>query len=40
MIITSKALAITRIFNNEPGSIEVHGKMLEEKVGLYALRVY
>ncbi len=39
LAITKKAMAITRIAESEDGSIEIRGKMLEEKVGIYAVRL-
>ncbi|EGR31482.1 hypothetical protein IMG5_108430 [Ichthyophthirius multifiliis] len=39
LIITEKALCIQKIHEPEPNKLEIYGKMLQEDLGIYAIRV-
>lgn len=39
MAIAKRALAITRVSDGENGCLEIRGKVLEEKQGLYSVKV-
>eukprot|EP00825_Cyclidium_porcatum_P034120 TRINITY_DN3598_c0_g1_i2.p1 TRINITY_DN3598_c0_g1~~TRINITY_DN3598_c0_g1_i2.p1 ORF type:complete len:604 (+),score=153.65 TRINITY_DN3598_c0_g1_i2:143-1954(+) len=39
LIISERKLSITRISEVQKNSIEIHGKMLEEKIGIFAIKV-
>lgn len=39
LIISERSLSITRISEVQKNSVEVHGKMIEEKIGIFAIKV-
>ena len=40
MIVSAKALSVTKVGEDENGNLEITGKILDSKYGLYAVRIF
>ncbi len=39
LIVSKKALAVTRIYSPNPGVVELRGKVLDPEIGIFAVRI-